>query len=267
MSNYIHDIEKEIIPITSTTCKRILSQEHGGDALTLYVFYAYTAKRQQTNNVRATGTFCRKGLGWGRSRYDRARNILKGLDLIDDITRRDENGQIVGNYVLIKYLMGDFSPVNQQSIHVSDYQQVDLTTSGKTTTNTNKENINTNKENINIGFEVKPDNSRKNKSFPKEDYNIVLDKYQELKGIELKGREFLPIQQAIKTMFLSDRTPNEIIYTMEWLERSTQEWTDNWTINTVKSKLPELVKYMKTKHRKMTDDERDMMLAIERGLI
>lgn len=80
---------------------------------------------------------------------------------------------------------------------------------------------------------------RKNKKFPKEDYDKIIKAYQEIKGIELNGPEFSPIQQDIKTMFMAEREPEEIIKFMKWLEQSNEEWTQNWTIRTVKIKMPE----------------------------
>jgi len=83
--------------------------------------------------------------------------------------------------------------------------------------------------------------ARKNVSFPKADYTLVTEAYKRIKGITPKNGEWQPIQQSIKTMFLSDRTPAEIIGCMEALEKSSEEWTSNWTIDTVRRKLPEFV--------------------------
>lgn len=140
MSIVKNELEKEIIITTATTSKRILSQENGGDAFALYHFYAYTATRQKTNNVKATDTFCMKGLGWGKTRFYRAKKTLQDLDLIESIARYID-GKIQGHYVLIKYLQGNF--------YSTDFKRVGFQESGKRETNTNKENINTNKENIN----------------------------------------------------------------------------------------------------------------------
>lgn len=79
---------------------------------------------------------------------------------------------------------------------------------------------------------------RKNVSFKEEDYKLVIDEYQTLKGITLQGKEFLPIRQAIKTMFLSGRTSDQIIAAIQWV--SQQDYSD-WTIRTVQMKLPEIL--------------------------
>ena len=96
---------------------------------------------------------------------------------------------------------------------------------------------------------------RKLNKFKKKDYEEILDIYQDLKGIELKGQEFSPCQQAIKTMFLSGRSVNDIAACMRWFAESQEEWTQNWTINTIKMKLPEfLAGKLKSKNTITADD-------------
>ena len=79
--------------------------------------------------------------------------------------------------------------------------------------------------------------TRKNTKFPKEAYAGVIDEYEKLKGIKLQGSEHLPIQQAIKTMFMNERTIKEIVGCMDICNERYSEWT----MNTVKMKLPEFV--------------------------
>lgn len=124
------------------------------------------------------------------------------------------------------------------------------------------------KEEYRVDKQPGESNDRKKEKYPKEDYTLVIDKYQELKGIQLQGKEFQPIQQAIKTMFMSGRTPDQIIRVMEWFNNSDEDWTDNWTINTVRMKLPEIIAKNSVKRkRSMTQDEMAMMDAIEKGFI
>lgn len=103
-------------------------------------------------------------------------------------------------------------------------------------------NINTN---INILGSETP--NRSEVTFKKDDYNNVLEAYQGFRGISLQGKEFDPVMQEIKTMFISKRTPEEINFFMEWLAEKTQSddkkwvWVKNWTIKTVKLKIPEFL--------------------------
>lgn len=117
----------------------------------------------------------------------------------------------------------------------SDSTKTTTHTRQKLQTNNNKIN-----KNNNTGFLEKPA-GRRNTSFNREDYSRVLEEYQSLKGIKLKGEEFKPAQQTIKTMFMSDRSADDIIYAMRWLDGSGKEWTEQWTLNTVKMKIPNIL--------------------------
>ncbi len=87
----------------------------------------------------------------------------------------------------------------------------------------------------------KKNSTRSAVKYPKENYDLVISEYQNIKGISLQGDEYKPVQQAIKTMFMSDRTPHQIIDLMQWLENSTEAWTNQWNIDTVKKKMPEFL--------------------------
>lgn len=86
------------------------------------------------------------------------------------------------------------------------------------------------------GFEKQT--TRKKISFLKADYERVEKAYQKYREIELKGQEWLPVQQAIKSMFMSKRSVEDIIGCMKWLAGGSEEWMENWTINTAKMKMP-----------------------------
>jgi len=103
--------------------------------------------------------------------------------------------------------------------------------------------INKNDKNVKNNKNTRLDKPTKRKSFkyPKEWYNQVITKYQLLKGIQLQGEEFKPIQQVCKTMFMSNRTPKQIISCMEWIANSENEAYQSWTIRTIKIKLPEFL--------------------------
>ena len=91
-------------------------------------------------------------------------------------------------------------------------------------------------------FKVKPDI-----------YKEITDAYQQYKGIKLSGAEFGEVKRAIKTMIYSGRTKENIIDFMEWTSEVCQhlkegnqeyknfEWLENWTILTIKRKMPEFL--------------------------
>jgi len=79
---------------------------------------------------------------------------------------------------------------------------------------------------------------RKEIKFSKQDYDKVLEVYQKLRDITLQGKEFDPVMQDIKTMLMSKRKIEDIIGCMQWLANGDEDWKENWTIKTVRLKLP-----------------------------
>ena len=80
---------------------------------------------------------------------------------------------------------------------------------------------------------------RKDFIFKKELYDQILNEYQTIKGIKLQGKEFERPQQAIKTMFISKRSVEDIIGCIRWV--ATRDYID-WTLNTVAQKIPDYLK-------------------------
>jgi len=85
-------------------------------------------------------------------------------------------------------------------------------------------------------------------------YKELTDAYQQYKGIRLEGAEFGEVKRAIKTMFYSGRTQEDIINFMKFCHKVCEEinngnekvkskfgWFENWTILTIKRKLPEFL--------------------------
>lgn len=106
-----------------------------------------------------------------------------------------------------------------------------LTKKRNTKDNTTKETIT--KDNIPLASPM-----RNKISFKKEDYDFLIEKYQSLKGIQLQGNEFKPVQQTIKSMFMSGRKVNEIIACMEFFNNNAKECWQSWTMRTVAQQLP-----------------------------
>jgi hypothetical protein len=102
---YEFELEKQLIIISVPTIKKLLSfGKEGADALTLYNFYYYTAKWQGTNQPKATPSYCMNGLGWGEKRFKSADKILRDLNLVEKIAKRDKNNKIIGWYVRLNYI-------------------------------------------------------------------------------------------------------------------------------------------------------------------
>lgn len=105
---------------------------------------------------------------------------------------------------------------------------------------------------------------RKEITFKRELYGPVLEEYQKLKGITFQGNEFLPVQQTIKTMFMAGRTPEQIIAVMRYVAK--QDYCD-WTIRTVKMKLPEILPKLglTPRHAREPNDLEKKLTAMNEG--
>jgi hypothetical protein len=102
------------------------------------------------------------------------------------------------------------------------------------------------KENMGLQKQTNVDNSeigkvqnkpRKEVSYSKAILNDLVNYYAQRKGISPQGNEWLPIQQAVKTMLMNGRTPQEIKDFVFWLSTN---WS-MWDIHTVMKRLPEFV--------------------------
>ncbi len=102
-------------------------------------------------------------------------------------------------------------------------------------------------QSLNITSGLSTSTPRKEITFNNDDYKKVIVSYEELKGIKFQGPEYKPIQQDIKTMFLSNRKPEEIIRCMKWFKEKSEseerkyEWVKSWTIRTIKLKIAEFL--------------------------
>ena len=73
--------------------------------------------------------------------------------------------------------------------------------------------------------------------FPKADYSIITESYKKIKGVEPKGKEWLPILKEIKLMFQSGRTPTQIVKAME----VCNSLYDDWAMSTIRMKIADVV--------------------------
>ncbi len=100
----------------------------------------------------------------------------------------------------------------------------------------NPQDSNINKSNIKSN--TLEASSRGQLKFPKKDYDEIIKEYERLTGIKHSGEEYKPLQQAIKTMFKSGRTKDQIIKCMHFINNRPEECWANWNINTIKKQLP-----------------------------
>ena len=104
-------LTRRILLFTTLTSSRLFKLN--SDALALYHFYTLTAVRQSSalghpnNTIKATSSYCMKGLGWGKERFFKAKKLLIDNGFVESIVRKDEGGTIEGYYVKLHYFMDD----------------------------------------------------------------------------------------------------------------------------------------------------------------
>ena len=93
------------IYITKTTLDRLKDEPNSGDCLALYAWYCYTAVWQKTNIVWANVSYMVKITKWSIGKVRKIRGQLLKLKLIEDIQKRDEDGNFSKRYVRVLYFM------------------------------------------------------------------------------------------------------------------------------------------------------------------
>ena len=117
----------DVIVISRHLINRVREIADNWDPITLYTFYYYTAKWQKSNITKATTAYAAKGLRWSIERVRKNKNILKGLNLIKDVTRRTDKGKVTGHFVLVRFMWAEKNhPTEKPGGGVN--QGVDMTT-------------------------------------------------------------------------------------------------------------------------------------------
>ena len=129
-SRFKGDPSSRQISITKETMDRILSfvskGADCGDMIALWMFYAYTARWQNTNQPKATTGYAAKGLGWSEKRVKKVKGFLKSLELVEDVRRVDKFGTTTGWFIQVFYLAKthpvDFAPggIGPDKLFVTD---------------------------------------------------------------------------------------------------------------------------------------------------
>jgi hypothetical protein len=97
-----YDIKNEPMVLFPSTLAKFKEYKNFVDVLSLYMFYYYTAKYQQTNTVKCTTKFASKGINISEKRVRAAKTILLELDLIEDVVKRNDYGHVY-YYVFVKF--------------------------------------------------------------------------------------------------------------------------------------------------------------------
>lgn len=73
-------------------------------------------------------------------------------------------------------------------------------------------------------------------------YDVCLEAYQQIRGVQLAGKEFNLLRRELKLMFDSGRTPEQIIEFMKWCESQPpgSVWR-HWTMFTIRKHIADFI--------------------------
>ena len=97
-------IEDKLIILTKQTLDIFLQQDNPAELIGLYTFYYYTAKWQNTNQIRCTTSYAANGLHMGEQKIRTLKKQLVDLGLIEDIAVRGNTNKIEGHYIRVNYV-------------------------------------------------------------------------------------------------------------------------------------------------------------------
>jgi hypothetical protein len=108
MDNHNQNIQNnqtDLVAIPQATMDQFYKLPNGNDVASLYNFLYYTANWQQTNQAKATMSYCTKHFKWGKERFHKAKTALIAMGLLENVQTRDEKGKVTGWYVRLSYKM------------------------------------------------------------------------------------------------------------------------------------------------------------------
>ncbi len=99
-------LENNLIILTKQTLDIFLKQENPSELISLYTFYYYTAKWQETNQPKCTTDYVAQGLHWNRHKVVKVKKQLLEFGLIEDVRIVDqETKRVKGYYIKINYIL------------------------------------------------------------------------------------------------------------------------------------------------------------------
>jgi len=104
-------LEQKIMLISTDTIIHLFDQENWSDLVSLYMFYHKQSKIQKTNRSWTTTQFVMDWLHWSNPRVVKAKNGLKDLWLIEDITERWNDGKVTWHYIQLNYIESSTPPI------------------------------------------------------------------------------------------------------------------------------------------------------------
>lgn len=99
-----HNPNEEPVVVSKRTFDLLLKEERPFDLISLYCFYYYTSKWQNTVHARATNSYVMGACGWAEDRLVRAKKTLIRLGLISVVKERDAGNRVLGHYIHVNFL-------------------------------------------------------------------------------------------------------------------------------------------------------------------
>ena len=108
-----YNVQDEPLVISKALMDTLLKQNNPADCISLYMFYYYTAKWQQTNQPKATISYVAEGLNWSDTRVRKIKKQLIYLRLVKDVTsKHPTNNKITGHYIKINFIWRNNHPLS-----------------------------------------------------------------------------------------------------------------------------------------------------------
>lgn len=226
--------DAHIIAVTQVTIERIIKlSDCPGEAMALYIFYAYTCKWQKNTCAFATAKFVQKHFGWGRDRFQKAKNSLKALGLVEDEQRKDDKGKIIGHYVRVRYASSTTTEIHPVDCPAGGKQTPNTIYSNRDTSNSQSDTIYSHNNGSSLQDLASDDKNslskaeqtrrtRKSKATPSRPTNPQVPRYP-LPPMEIKCNE-------CDVLYVSADPMRQFCPTCEELIKKQREVEESWEI-------------------------------------
>ena len=249
-------IENNLLILSKQTFEIFLNQEYPADVMSLYLFYYYTAKWQETNRIKATTGYAAKGLKWPEARVRQAKKCLIALGIIEDITQKDEISKlVVGWYIKVKYIW---------NIHPNEFVSMD-----EKTTLTKIHSVENHKTNALFINNINALDKDIKTSDP-----VFLELSNHLKELMLKNNPDAKITEKqikdwsndVRLMIERDkRTPAKIKVLIDWAQGNNFWKTNILSMGTLREKFDRLTLQMGQKSGGLVNRERGLEYKVRKA--
>ena len=111
-------VDNRLVILTKETIDRLLKEKEPMGLMSLYTFYYYTSKWQETNVIKCTTNYVSKGLKISENKVRSLKKTLIQLGLIEDVKKRNKESKFEGHYIKVNYVM--FGEVKEDDTHTNE---------------------------------------------------------------------------------------------------------------------------------------------------